>query len=195
MPVHCLMGDVQATPAGQTLQLRACPVPGELPDGQVVVGQVETRAPGLLADRFPVRGEPPAVQPDAGSTEAAAMASRDEGPERTPGPSSRCMASRPPVTGISGRSRTRCPLLDGADAVLHGLDPALGIAAAICRQRPGMPVVAEHRRRANGSLPPVPEGCTLLAFPCSVKGQIDALWRELTSRCAYPPNRHPAGLA
>jgi hypothetical protein len=70
-----------------------------------------------------------------------------------------------------------CPVVAGADAVLHGLDPAFGIAAAIRRQRPGMPVVAEQCRRADGSLPPVPEGCTPLAFPCSVKGQIEALRR------------------
>jgi hypothetical protein len=76
----------------------------------------------------------------------------------------------------------RCPLVAGADAVLHGLDPALGIAAGICRQRPGMPVVAEQRRRADGSLQPVPDGCTPLAFPCSVRGQIDALWQALASR-------------
>jgi hypothetical protein len=73
----------------------------------------------------------------------------------------------------------RCPLVAGADAVLHGLDPALGIAAVICRQRPGLPVVAEQRRRADGSLEPVPEGCTPLTFPCSVRGQIDALRRAL----------------
>jgi hypothetical protein len=58
----------------------------------------------------------------------------------------------------------------GADAVLHGLDPALGIAAAICGRRPGLPVVAGQRRRADGSLEPVPDGCTPLAFPCSVGG-------------------------
>ena len=76
----------------------------------------------------------------------------------------------------------QCPVLAGADAVLHGLDPALGIAAAIRCQRPGMPVVVQQRRRADGSLLPVPDGCTPLAFPCSVKGQIDALWRALVSR-------------
>jgi hypothetical protein len=80
----------------------------------------------------------------------------------------------------------RCPLVAAADAVLHGLDPALGIAAAIGRQRPGLPVVAELRRRADGSLQPVPEGCTPLTFPCSVKGQIDALWRALASQGSAP---------
>lgn len=78
----------------------------------------------------------------------------------------------------------RCPLVAGADAVLHGLDPALGVAAIIGRQRPGLPVVAERRRRGDGSLPPVPEGCTPLACSCSVKGQIDALWDALASRPA-----------
>lgn len=80
----------------------------------------------------------------------------------------------------------QCPVLASADAVLHGLDPALGIAAAIRRQRPGIPVVAEQHRRTDGSSPPVPDGCTPLAYPCSVKGQIDALWRSLTSWPANP---------
>jgi hypothetical protein len=79
---------------------------------------------------------------------------------------------------LNGR---RCPLVAGADAVLHGLGPEAGVAAAIGRQHPGVPVVAEQHRRADGSLPPVPEGCLPLPFPCSVKGQTDALWRALTA--------------
>jgi hypothetical protein len=75
-----------------------------------------------------------------------------------------------------------CPLLAGADAVLHGLDPALGVAAAIGRQSPGVPLIVEQRRRADGSLQPVPEGCLPLVFPCSVRGQTDALWHALASR-------------
>ena len=74
-----------------------------------------------------------------------------------------------------------CPAVAGADAVLHGLDPGLGIAAAIRRRYPGTPVVAEQRRLPDGSLPAVPDGCTPLAYPCSVQGQIRALWQELTS--------------
>jgi hypothetical protein len=74
----------------------------------------------------------------------------------------------------------RCSLVAGADAVLHGLDPKLGIAAAIRRQSPGTPVVVEQERRPDGSLPAVPEGCLPLVSPCSVKGQIDALWQALT---------------
>ena len=85
-------------------------------------------------------------------------------------------------TGCPLSRGRQCPVLAGADAVLHGLDPALGIAAAIHGQHPGMPVVVEQHRRADGSLQPIPEGCTPLAFPCSVKGQIDALWRALASR-------------
>ena len=80
----------------------------------------------------------------------------------------------------------RCPLVAAADAVLHGLDPALGVAAAICRQRPGMPVLIEQRRRADNSLQPMPDGCTPLSFPCSVKGQIDSLGRALASRRNTP---------
>jgi hypothetical protein len=73
-----------------------------------------------------------------------------------------------------------CPLLARADAVLHGLDPGLGIATAIRRQYPGLPVVAEQRSGPGGNLPP--EGCTPLPYPCSVKGQIDAVWRALADR-------------
>jgi hypothetical protein len=82
----------------------------------------------------------------------------------------------------------QCPLVAGADAVLHGLDPALGIAAAICRQRPSLPVVAGQRRH-DGSLQSVPSGCTPPMFPCSVKGQIDALWRALANRPSAPAGR------
>ena len=85
----------------------------------------------------------------------------------------------------------QCPVLAGADAVLHGLDPALGIAAAVHRQRPGIPVVVEQRRRADGSLQPIAEGCTALAYPCSVKGQIDALWCALAGRPAAAEASEP----
>lgn len=75
-----------------------------------------------------------------------------------------------------------CPLLARAEAVLHCLDPALGIAAAIRRQRPGLPVVVGQRRRPDGHQPPAPDGCTSLPYPASVKGQIDAVWRALADR-------------
>jgi hypothetical protein len=74
----------------------------------------------------------------------------------------------------------RCPVLARAQAVLHGLDPALGIAAAARRQHPGLPVVVEQPRRPGATPPSLPEGCTPLPFPASVRGQIDALWRVLT---------------
>ena len=79
-----------------------------------------------------------------------------------------------------------CGVLAGADAVLHGLDPGLGIAAAIRRQRPGVAVVVEQNRRADGSLAAVPDGCVPLIFPCSVKGQVDALRRALATRRPLP---------
>jgi hypothetical protein len=75
-----------------------------------------------------------------------------------------------------------CPLLDRAEAVLHCLDPALGIAAAIHRRRPGLPVVATQCRGPGGHQPPAPEGCTPLPWPSSVKGQIDAVWRALADQ-------------
>jgi hypothetical protein len=75
-----------------------------------------------------------------------------------------------------------CPVLTGADAVLHGLEPRLGVATAIRRHRPELPVVAFQRRRADGSLPPGPRGCIPHVFPSSVKGQIDALWQAILTR-------------
>ena len=96
-----------------------------------------------------------------------------------------------------GRNPEACPLLRGqecdvlagADAVLHGLDGGLGIAAAIHRQRPDLPVLAEQRRAADGSLEPVPEGCVPLVFACSVHGKVDALRRALANGTAEGPGR------
>ncbi len=75
-----------------------------------------------------------------------------------------------------------CGLLAGANAVLHGLDPGLGIAEAIRRRYPRVAVVAEQHRHGDGSLDPVPEGCASLVYPCSVHGQVDALGRALAYR-------------
>jgi hypothetical protein len=77
-----------------------------------------------------------------------------------------------------------CPIVAGADAVLHNLDPELGVAAAIRRHNPGVPVIARQCRQADGSLQRLPEGCIPHVFPSSVKGQIDALWRALLGRSA-----------
>jgi hypothetical protein len=77
-----------------------------------------------------------------------------------------------------------CQLLAGADAVLHGLDPGLGIAAAIRRRHPGTAVVVKQRRRADDSAEAVPRGCEPLCYGCSVNGQIDALRRALAGRRA-----------
>jgi len=81
-----------------------------------------------------------------------------------------------------------CSLVTGADVVLHGLDPALGIAAAIKREHPGLPVVIDSRGEADGA-DPVPAGCVRLSYPCSVSGQIDALLRAAASsrRAAVSP--------
>ena len=73
----------------------------------------------------------------------------------------------------------RCPLVAEADVVLHGLDPALGIAAAIRRQHPELPVVVEQRRPEPGGASAVPAGCVPLGYPCSVSGQVDALLRTV----------------
>jgi hypothetical protein len=89
-----------------------------------------------------------------------------------------------------GQARAACPLLrgqecellTGADAVLHGLDGGLGIAAAIRLRHPDLPVLAEQRRGADGNLEPVPEGCLPLAYACSVPGQVAALRQALARR-------------
>jgi hypothetical protein len=74
-----------------------------------------------------------------------------------------------------------CPVLARAEAVLHGLDPSLGIAAAIRHQRPGLPVVVKQRH-PGADQPPAPEGCTTLPCSASVHGQIGAVWRALADR-------------
>ena len=88
-----------------------------------------------------------------------------------------------------GRTPRACPLLQGqectmlggADVVLHGLDPALGIAAAIRHARPDLPIVAEQPPGEDGSTE-VPDGCLPLVYPCSVHGQVDAVRRALGTR-------------
>jgi len=74
-------------------------------------------------------------------------------------------------------SGQRCALVDRADVVLHGLSPGLGIAAAIIRQRPELPVVVEQACGPDGPAEPVPNGCLPLPYPCSVRGQADVLLR------------------
>jgi hypothetical protein len=69
----------------------------------------------------------------------------------------------------------QCDVLAGADAVLHGLDSGLGIAAAIGRRHPRIAVVAEQHPRVDGSPEAVAGGCTPLISSCSVHGHIDAL--------------------
>jgi len=72
-----------------------------------------------------------------------------------------------------------CPLLPGADVVLQGLDPALGIAAASRRQHPRLPVVIEQRREEDGSTGEVPDGCVPLRYANLVSGQVAAVRRAL----------------
>lgn len=75
-----------------------------------------------------------------------------------------------------------CPALTGADAVLHGLDERLGVAAVIRRVRPGLPVVVRPGRLDAGGEPSAPAGFVPLAPDCSVPGQIGALRQALASR-------------
>jgi hypothetical protein len=86
----------------------------------------------------------------------------------------------------------RCPMVDRADVVLHGLSLGMGIAEAICRQRPDLPVVVEQSRQEDGSVGPVPAGCLGLGYPCSVRGQADAVLRAEAAarqRLATRPGR------
>jgi hypothetical protein len=87
-------------------------------------------------------------------------------------------------------SGQRCMLVDGADVVLHGLDHGLGIAAAIRHQRPELPVVVEQSPQGEGIAGPLSAGCVPLRYPCSVRGQIDALLRaESAARRAAAASR------
>ena len=86
----------------------------------------------------------------------------------------------------------QCMLVAGADVVLHGLEPGLGVAAAIRRHRPELPVVIEQPRKEPGTAYPVPAGCLPLPYPCSVSGQIDALLQaEATARHAAAAGSGP----
>ena len=84
---------------------------------------------------------------------------------------------------LAGRE---CPVAARADVVLHGLDPRLGIAAAIRRRHPATAVLIKQPRLA--APPPhaapapgqagepacdVPPGCVPLPVGCSVPGQIE----------------------
>jgi hypothetical protein len=77
----------------------------------------------------------------------------------------------------------RCRLAAGADVVLHGLDPELGVAAALLRQQPGLRILAWQRHGTDGRPRPVPDGCEPLAEGSSVPGQIAA------ARSALPRKR------
>jgi hypothetical protein len=86
----------------------------------------------------------------------------------------------------------QCTLVAGADVVLHGLDPGLGVAPAIRRHRPELPMVIEQPRQEHGTAYPVPAGCVPLPYPCSVSGQIDALLRaEAAARHAAAAGSDP----
>ena len=65
-----------------------------------------------------------------------------------------------------------CEVLAGADVVLHGLDPASGVAADIRWWHPELPVVVKTDDAA-------PAGCTRIPACCSVRGQADAVRRAL----------------
>jgi hypothetical protein len=88
-----------------------------------------------------------------------------------------------PAAQAAGPAPGSCPLLCGADCeilaaadvVLHGLDPASGVAADIRWWHPELPVVV----KTDG---PVPAGCARVPACCSVKGQVEAVRRALPPR-------------
>ena len=72
-----------------------------------------------------------------------------------------------------------CELVDAADLVLMG--PGMGdhraeVAAAILRQRPALPIVAQVPRSAPDQCP---IGCVAGYYPVSVEGQVRLLWKAL----------------
>lgn len=75
----------------------------------------------------------------------------------------------------------RCGLLDGTDAVLHRLDPRLGIAPAIRAHRPHTAVVVEQPPGVRASPHPA-GGSQPVVYGCSVTGQIRALRQALARR-------------
>ena len=79
-----------------------------------------------------------------------------------------------------------CEVLAGADVVLHGLDPASGVAADIGWWHPELPVVVKTDA-------PAPDGCTRIPACCSVKGQVEAVRRALSaqSRASRGSSVHP----
>jgi hypothetical protein len=100
-----------------------------------------------------------------------------------------------PAAGAAGPAPGSCPLLcgadceilAGADVVLHGLDPASGVAADIRWWHPELPVVA----KTDG---PAPAGCTRIPACCSVKGQVEAVRRALPPRSPSPRSLPPRSL-
>ena len=73
-----------------------------------------------------------------------------------------------------------CTAVAGADVVLHGLDPALGIAGAIRRDYPQIPVIVKQSRPQEAdSAGTLPAGCVPLGYSCSVHGQIEAVRRAV----------------
>ncbi len=70
-----------------------------------------------------------------------------------------------------------CELLDGADVVLHRLDPSLGVEAAIRRRRPDLPVVSVAAGRPSGPARegPAQRGHAGIDRSSSIEAQIRAL--------------------
>lgn len=84
-------------------------------------------------------------------------------------------------------SGTACPLVDGADVVLHRLDPALGIEEVVRRSRPDIAVVATVHR-CGRTVAPDGAGTTQLR-PLDSTSSLSAQLRTLRSALTARPRR------
>lgn len=102
-----------------------------------------------------------------------------------------CSGPRHDATACPLLAGGSCPVVAGADVVLHGLDPRLGVATEIRRRHPGTPVLLVQRLRDGGILPSAPPGCKTLPPGCSIAGQVEAARRAVPRRASSPGHRPP----
>jgi hypothetical protein len=76
-----------------------------------------------------------------------------------------------------------CDLLNGADVVLHGLDPQLGVRAIIYETKPTLGIVTIDRHQSGGPVADdQPPQRVSLPASASVEAQIRALRRAITKQ-------------
>jgi hypothetical protein len=81
---------------------------------------------------------------------------------------------------VEGRS---CPLADGADVIMFGLDAVTGpeILERLQATHPTLPIVVEVRRSETVD---VPDGCVPMPFPATVDEQVRVVRRAATASSA-----------